>query len=174
MKLRITEKGWQGYTGFLGQINFVDGVSVEDVGSGQAQAMGAILRCENVEDGQNPSMAQKLVDSKMLHMNIPAPNVISFKKDSKGGVKVSIDGVDLSGFNRTSLEAIADAEGIKGLRAIGDKIGVTSKSVEGLIDGILKAKANATGEKIAEVVEPEATPAANHADIDPNAVPKAE
>lgn len=31
MKLRITNKGWEGYTGYLGQIEFVNGESVKDV-----------------------------------------------------------------------------------------------------------------------------------------------
>ena len=31
MKLRITNKGWDNYTGYLGQVEFVDGVSVKDV-----------------------------------------------------------------------------------------------------------------------------------------------
>lgn len=46
-------------------------------------------------------------------------------------------------FTRESLEALADKGGIKAVREVGVKFGVTGKSLVGLIDDILEAQARA-------------------------------
>lgn len=135
MKLKITEKGWGGYTGFLGQVEFVDGVSVADVGPGQAQMLGAIVRCEGVEDGINPSISEKMATMKARdakNNEVAKRKEREARKAKPGEIKI-----DLTPYSKEVLEKIADEKGIKGVREIADQVGVVSKSVEDLIEKIL-------------------------------------
>jgi len=52
MKVRIVDKVLAGYTGMLYQFEFLDGVNLTDLTDAQAAMIGAVMRVENVESGQ--------------------------------------------------------------------------------------------------------------------------
>jgi hypothetical protein len=48
MKLRITQTGYQNFTGEMGHIEFVDGVSVDDVHGDFARSLSGVVQTEEV------------------------------------------------------------------------------------------------------------------------------
>ena len=122
MKIKIVGAGWAGYTGHFGTIEFKDGVSVEDVSPIEAQRLGAVVQIETLE-GVNPSVAQRIIDSRSEFMEIATtprtPEVVPEKKPMPYSAK--------------ELEEIADKGGIKALREIADQYGVKGRGISELI-----------------------------------------
>jgi len=131
MKIRITQPGWAGYTGDLGQYAFVDGVSVEDIGKGDAAHLAGIVSVENIEDGSNPSHSQRLVDA----------NTKSAKVETviQGSEPVKLPD---EFYTKSQLEGVADISGIQGIRKISDPVGLKGTSISDLIDKILSQQSD--------------------------------
>jgi hypothetical protein len=130
MKIKITQPGWAGYTGDLGAFAFVDGVSVEDVGRADAAFLAGIVSIEDVADGKNPSMSQRIIDN---YGNEAVVEPVVAKAEPAA----------IAGMSKESLEAVADADGIKGLREISDPMGLKANSIHELIEKILAAQVDA-------------------------------
>jgi hypothetical protein len=133
--LKILEAGFDKLTGDLGNIEFVDGISVNPVSKGDAHRLCAAVRCEML-DGTNPSPSGELVQG----TNTPAPILVPLLVTEplvEQGAKVE---TAVERYTREGLEVIADDKGIAGLREIAVPLGVKSKSVGELVDQILKAQ----------------------------------
>jgi len=132
MKIRLIESGFEKMTGWFGPVEFKDGVSVDDVTQVQANRLASLVRIETVEDApKNPSVAQQIIDSQSWQMDakmsrevVPQPIPEEKKK-----------------WTREELEALADKDGIEGLRPIGTSLNVKSNSIVTLIAKILHAQA---------------------------------
>jgi hypothetical protein len=138
MKIRLLQPGWETFTGNFGGVEFVDGLSVADANTREASRLANVVRCE-LEDGSNPSASQVALDSQGTVMQVgddraPAPAPVRY--------------------SREALEEIAGAKGIKGLREVGDPLGVKASGIADLIDAILKAQQPVVAEAPAAVVEP--------------------
>lgn len=129
MRIKITEKGWAGFTGHMGSVEFVDGISVDDIGQGDAAHLASLISVENVANGQNPSVAQRLIDVQDVSMPVEKQVVASIAAPSD--------------HSKESLEKIADAQGIKGVREIAEPMGLKGNSISELIDKVLKAQSEA-------------------------------
>ena len=141
MKLRINQTGFEGYTGQMGVVNFVDGLSVADVDPKDAIRMSAVMLCV-WEDGTSVSIAQSLLDN----ANTPAPIFLTGEEGQhdieRAELVASGDADDNSNlYTEDDLSAIADKDGIKGLRAIADPLGVKGNSIKDLITALIEAKA---------------------------------
>lgn len=159
MKLKITEPGWAGYTGPLGYVEFVNGVSVDEVGRADAAALAGIVSIEEVGTGKNPSDSQRMIDSRAESLAVDAP---------VAAVLEPVVAAPSAEHTRESLEAVADASGIKGIREIADPMGLKANSMTELIDKILNkqstdaADAAAQGEldlNAAAAAQPDPAPA---------------
>jgi len=163
MKVKIVEPGYAGYTGLLGQIEFVDAVSVNDVPTREALWVGGILRIVEVDDAGNElgsvSHADELVRTRHLDMPItpemetgdvdaPSPDseearvakeLAEAKAPDPLPVTPAEDDEPAKVYTRAELEAIADDKGIAGLRDIGSPLGAKHTSIPGLIEAILTA-----------------------------------
>lgn len=152
-KIRLTEPGFENYGGQMGLLNFVDGLSTDDVDIRKAIRLSAVMLCE-WEDGTSPSITQSLLDNS----DTPAPMQSSAQDGSQHDleaknieVKAPLAMVEQKqppataletkapAISREELEAVADKLGLKGLRTIGDPLGVKSNSIKELIAAILKA-----------------------------------
>jgi hypothetical protein len=139
MKIRIDEVGYESYTGILGLVQFENGVSVTDVSQGELDRMAAVLR---VVDADSDKQLGALVD-------YATASQVGFEQEGKletGTGFVAVDGtipasnaVETEKYTQEELEALADKEGITGLRAIGDSLNVKDTSIKGLIGSILNA-----------------------------------
>lgn len=130
-KIRIIDPNWRNFTGDFGGVEFVDNVSVEDVHQRDARRLADLIQIENVEDGTNPSNAQVNLDRQGTPMKVVAEGVNSGQLDGK---------IERVYYTRDQLTAIADEKGIDGLRKIGVKFNVNSRSIKGLLDAIVAAQ----------------------------------
>lgn len=124
MKLKLKQAGYTEMNGYMGIVEFKDGLSVGDVHPRDARNIAISIQCE-WEDGSSPNPAQNLLDS----MNVRAGEESKVKKESAP--------VEKPKFVREELEAIADKGGIKALRAVAEPYGVKGVSIVELIDDLL-------------------------------------
>lgn len=159
MKIRITDPGFANLTGLFGTIEFVDGVSVESVSRAEAARLATILRIEVEGTGENPSTTQQMVDLHKKNLEelgikeaglrkvVPGevqegPEVVKQEAITAPNTSAAVIRSELSyDFTEDDLAAIADKQGIAGLRAFADKYSVNDKSVAGLIKKLLNLKA---------------------------------
>jgi hypothetical protein len=138
MKLRLTQLGFENYTGQMGVIFFKDGLSTADVLVVDATRMAAVMGCE-WENGSPANVGQIYLDN----MNTPAPlsGAAVERKDEVKNSAIEPSASVAFGVTYTEeqLAAIADEKGIAGLREISDLIGIKGNSIRGLIDAILSA-----------------------------------
>jgi hypothetical protein len=181
MKIRITDKGFANLTGLFGTIEFVDGVSVDSVSRAEAARLGTILSIEEVETGLNPSTTQLMVDVHNKNTEELGLREAGLRKVVPGEVQASPEVIDQAtmtvqqtadavnrsvlsyDYTEDELAAIADREGIAGLRAFADKYKVNDKSVAGLVKKLLALKAEHAKP---EQVEPEAVVEKPEADVE--------
>jgi hypothetical protein len=133
-QLRITEPGWEGYTGPLYGVEFVDGVSVEEATPMIAAKIAGNIRVED-EEGKNPSNTQAILDTRDTSMDaeMKLPNITG------NVVSVTIAGSDGRPYTREELEAVAAEKGIEGLRDIVGEQDIKANSIVKLIENMLKA-----------------------------------
>lgn len=138
MKIRLTQPGFESYNGQMGVTFFENGLSVSDVLTRDALRMSAVMLCE-WEDGTPASVAQSILDN----ANTPAPIFVAGANGqhdiASAPVKVSKTEPPASRYSREYLGAIADKDGIRGLREIGDPLNIKSNSIKDLIDAIMVA-----------------------------------
>lgn len=130
MKLKITERGWAGFTGQLGEVDFEDGISTE-VTETQARRLANIIQIETL-DGRNPSASQNVLDSQAIEMKQGMDHV---------AVQSTVAATQRS-FTKEELEKIAEERGIGGLRAIAEPLGIVGRSINILINAIIAQQAN--------------------------------
>lgn len=128
MKIKITQPGYEQFTGFFGVVEFANGVSVGDVAPIEAQRLASIVQVEN-EEGHNPSVAQTIIDTyaeRMGHATLPEadPSTPTTPAPERR-------------YAADELAAVADEDGIKGLRAIAEPLGLKANSIAELIGKIL-------------------------------------
>lgn len=162
MKIRILTPGFEHFTGLFGTVDFEDGVSVDEVSKAEASRLGTILSIEDADTGVNPSVTQLMVDLhnknteelglrpvELLKVfpgevadNQPAVINQEGESTSKVGLEAKEVRSELSyDFTAEDLAALADKEGIAGLRAFADQYKVNDKSIGGLIKKLLDLKA---------------------------------
>lgn len=136
MKLRLTQAGFENYTGQMGVVMFKDGLSENDVLPIDAIRISAAIGAD-WEDGSSANVGEMYLNN----MDAPAfvgdsnPSELAAPVETPVQVTAPTNGTT---YTRDELAKIADADGIGGLRAIADPIGVKGTSIVGLIDAILK------------------------------------
>lgn len=136
MKLRLTQAGFENYTGQMGVVMFKDGLSENEVLPIDAIRISAAIGAD-WEDGSPANVGDMYLN------NMHAPAFVGNGRSEDAApveqpVQAPVATADGTTYTRDGLAAIADAEGIGGLRAIADPIGVKGTSIVGLIDAILK------------------------------------
>lgn len=158
--IKLDALGFENVTGFVGSIEFKDGVSVEPVAMREAERLGGIMRVVDAETGEElnaaKGMSDRLKAAKDEDRVDNKPTVVDDgEKTTSSESQKESDEVDEQEKQETSaqevdkpkiyteaeLADIADREGIAGLRKIGDELDVSDKSVRGLIAKILKKQA---------------------------------
>lgn len=136
-RIKLTEPGFQNGTGQFFGLEFIDGVSVDPVLHFTANRIGSIMSAHFVNE-----------DGSLDHQCGPAYELVA-SRDMQAAV-VSVENTPVPTpdvpapvtlYTETELSDIASHEGIAGLRPIGEKFGVRSTSISGLISAILKAQA---------------------------------
>lgn len=177
MKIRIAQKGWDNFSGNMGQAVFKDGIA--DVPPIEARRLGSLIRVEAVEDGSVVSDTADMVRTKRLTAEVierrkrqhevpvvkpapkpeplpepvrehkpiteqPTPSPVKTENPAESKPALAKTDTKLTPIKtREELEAIADKEGIAGLRAIGDPMGVKDTAIASLIEKILAKQTEA-------------------------------
>lgn len=143
MKLRLTQTGYEGFTGQMGTVFFENGLSTAEVRPIDAVRIAAQFVCE-WEDGSTASVAQSILDHSNMTIGdckaeINADQAMADqarhaarmieKRPQEQVTKV---------YTAEQLSEIADRDGIKGLRAIGDGLGIKSNSIAEMMRAILE------------------------------------
>lgn len=136
-RLRITEKGWRNYNGHFGGIEFKDSLSVEMVDPTIAARLGSLIRLEAVDTGEQTGYAAEL---QRTHEDRAAVVPERPRGETTPSAHLAPEANAVPKHSRESLEAVADAHGIAGLRAIAEPMGVKGRGISELIEEILKAQ----------------------------------
>ena len=162
IKVTITQPGMQGYNGYLRRHLFKDGKSVEAIPVRMALLLGASCLCEDEKGNQlNPNTYRFDAPEGMGEVSADDfPSVVPIHKTDSDAIAISVmieeGGPGLSDepmpvddvvafsepgdvlddprvWSLAELEAIADAEGISGLREVGDILSVKGSSIDELV-----------------------------------------
>lgn len=146
MKLRMTQPGYETFTGQMGTVFFEDGLSTANVKPSDAVRMAAQFLCQ-WEDGSTASVAQSILDhahttTNNLPAEVNADQALATQRAEAAqlaGHVAQPDGTAAPAHRYTEdeLSAIADERGIKGLRAIAEPLGVKGNSISEMIRAIL-------------------------------------
>lgn len=143
MKLRLTQAGFENFTGQMGVVWFENGLSTTDVlpidGVRISAAIGA-----SWEDGSMPNKG----DMYLTSSDVPAHVGQADRSEQAPTPAAPVDAAPTQGdapavYTEAQLAAIADEKGIAGLRAIADPLGIKGTSIVGLIAEILKKQGSA-------------------------------
>lgn len=164
MKLKLTGAGFENYTGQMGVIYFIDGLSKHDVMPNDAIRIAGAIGAE-WENGEPANLGEIYTQN----LNTPAPNItqqsgLQLIQETVGHESLNADQAQMNvaqvvqevpknkeeqhtdnqesskKYTLESLEKIADEQGISGLRAIGNEYGVKANSIASLIKEILQAQ----------------------------------
>ena len=148
MYIRIIQAGYEGMNGQLGVFDFVDGVSVQDIPYLAVMQLTALMSVVDEATGDHPS------NSPFEVAPVNAASPVEHRAEVAAEVSAPVAPVVVSLHTKESLEAVADASGIKGIREIADPMGLKDNSIVELIAKILAAQAaaQAAAEAEAQVV----------------------
>lgn len=135
-RLRITQKGWETFSDVLLGIKFEAGISVEPVAPAIANQLGSILLVEAIDDAAQVGAAAQMQNTyndtaKVVEaLTKVTPKTVSVEEVKETKTFVT--------YTREELEAIADKDGINGLRTIAEHYGIKGRSINELITEILR------------------------------------
>lgn len=156
-RLKIVQKGYEGYSGPIGPYEFKDGVSVEYIPLNQRDRLAAAFQMVEIEDDgtEVPAGAPaRLLRERAREAEAakPMPRMTEAEKRADD-IRVLLGGVKpRPTYTRAALEEVAEKDGIAGLRAVAEPWGVRSKSIPGLIDLILKAQDEYVEATVADLI----------------------
>lgn len=157
MKIKIIQPGYEGLNGQLGVFDFIDGISVQDVPYLDALHLAALVTVVDIATDDHPANSP---------FEVAPVNLAAAVEHRESGVLVEAPAavaVTPSSHTKESLEAVADASGIKGIREIAEPLGLKDNSIVELIAKILAAQA-ATEAEVAQAAAEAALAAAAAAD----------
>lgn len=133
--IKLVEKGYEHFTGDIGGILFVDGVSEESLSNIEVNRIGAAMRIESIEGNQLGITAQL---AEMGSVGITDESDKRPMQEPTREAKVHVLDEEGKPYTKESLEQIADRKGIAGLREVAEKFGVKGVSIAGIISQILE------------------------------------
>lgn len=154
MKIRIVGAGFETYTGQMGVIDFVDGVSTDDVSTRDAQRLAACVPCEWVESTKPVSPSSIVLESGNVEAPVlperekgaevevlsPGPEALTSElKAFTGNLEDASPLVQLimkPSYKLEVLEKIIDGNGIAGLREIAEPLGIKGRSISDILDAL--------------------------------------
>lgn len=144
MKLRLTQAGFENFTGQMGVVWFENGLSTTDVSPIDGIRISAAIGAD-WEDGSAANVGDMYLNS----MDVPAFVGMADKPSEPVAAPVApteVSNAPHTAYTEAQLAQIADEKGIGGLREIADPLGVKATSIVGLIAAILKHQTNPKAE----------------------------
>lgn len=154
-RLKLANPAWAGYTGTIGTVDFVNGVSAYPVPRQIADRISAAIRMIEVDEDGNEvkaaGVANRLIADAAMRAPVPAALKVQSEDERKAEdlddtLKNNKAPTDKF-YTHEELQAIADEKGIKGLREVAAPWNVKNKAIPGLIEAILGAQNSFTNGK---------------------------
>lgn len=146
-RLKIVNPRYANYNGYLGIAEFVGGVSVKAHPVSVRRRLAAAMQMVEIDDVGAESAASPADVLAERGRSTPAPIIAEAKRQTEAGKQNENLEQTLKGNtppdivrNRADLEAVADKQGIVGLREIGAKWGVKHRNINDLMNLILRAQ----------------------------------
>ncbi len=137
-KLRITQTGWETFTGHLQGIMFTDGLSDDMVSPTIAMRIGSNIGIIGVDEQEAVGLGANMVKNDKAKAPVLESNTTEQVEIAPTDPEVIT--VSKEAYTRENLEAIADRDGIAGLRAIAEGYNVKGRGILELITEIIKAQ----------------------------------
>ena len=147
MQIKLMEVGMHAFTGDIGGINFVDGISVDPISRADMDRLACVMRVEIVAEGDEkahvPTNVSILDRSQSAEVVAPRETQTDEARKAEEADRAAKNKAPApqayeKSYTRAELEEIADDTGMPGLREIGGPRGVTDRSIAGLIEAILE------------------------------------
>lgn len=156
--LKIVQAGWGNYTGSLGSVEFVDGVSTREATQNEVDHLSAILQVETV-DGEQVGAQVRLIGGATTPAPVAgAPVTQTDEEKVEEFTQEKPKPAQLPPGEKTytlaDLETIADADGIAGLRLIATPRGIKGRQIVELINEILADQAERQGKSKDDIEQP--------------------
>lgn len=147
-RVRITQRGWDDFTGQYGPVMFDKGVSVHPLPPTLIARIGGLISIVEIDEEGNERQAGPSADLVRGGSVSVEPHQAMTEATESDALKERLEDLKKTGVPPTGrfhtveeLEAVVEENGIKGLREIADKWGVKDRSIPGLLREILKAQA---------------------------------
>lgn len=143
MKIKLSNPLYADFTGHLGQVEFLDGVSVDDVGSKEIDRFANSFPIED-EAGNSLGIATRLINE--AKYRAPMIPELDRQTDTERAAEELLLALRSNSaptdriYTVEELEAVASKDGIKGLRVAAEPWGVKSRSIPELIGMIIKSQ----------------------------------
>ncbi|MCP1540065.1 hypothetical protein [Methylorubrum extorquens] len=143
-RIKITQPGWDGFTGEIGTTLFEGGISVESVNARHIAIIGASLSLVTVDEigeetGVNPALQHQMLTNGTMSMAAPMLVELARATDAPApAAPAKADTSEIVFHTKEDLEKIAEARGIIGLRAVMEPLGLKATSINKAIQVILK------------------------------------
>ncbi len=159
--VKIVQKGWENFSGQLGTANFVKGVSAHPLDVVTIDRIAVDLQIVDADSKELLGVQHRMIASQCVRLNSldtlkrasevePAPEPAPAPVEEPKPAEESPHRPDALKWTEESLMAIADDQGIKGLRAVGDPMGAKGRAIPELIDNILKAQSGDVGTVVSD------------------------
>lgn len=173
-RVTIKKAGWEGFTGEFGGHRFKNGVSLDLLTEVTCDRIAAIIPCED-ENGVTLGYTNRLHRLRAINPDIPNAHVSRTladvlneeDKSPEDALKEEADRVksgvidealkDNPQLSYDQLLAVADKDGIAGLREIAEPYGVRGRAIPDLIAAILRAQVIVSGGDPSSVMIPDPT-----------------
>lgn len=158
MKLKLTQAGFETYTGQMGVVMFKDGLSEGDVLPIDAIRISAAIGA-TWEDGSAANVGEMYLNNMHSPAHVGGHDINEMSMPVEGAdestptTKTEEAGqanAQATHHTREELEAIADEKGIAGLRDVAEPLNVKGTSIVGLMDAIIKAQLKLEAQQKAE------------------------
>lgn len=153
-RVKIIAKGFETYNGVLEGVQFENGLSTEIMSERAAERIGAFMRCVDADTEEDLGAGARLVRQR-TQGQAPRPPLQRVERTPTGKEKKPIANrrVVSYDFTKADLEAVADKDGIQGLRKVAEQYDVRGRSIREIIDAMMALKANEDAKRAAETVK---------------------
>jgi hypothetical protein len=132
-QIRIDVAGWEAFNGFLGTVEFENGISVSEVTEMDIRRIGANIRIVEVESNEQIGPSTTIVNSR--HVSAQLEVALRTEQEEQEDQDTTE-----KKYTEESLTQMADHGGIKAIRTIAAEYGIRGVSIQELIKEILEAQ----------------------------------
>jgi hypothetical protein len=132
-KVRVDVKGFDKYTGLLGTVNFTNGVSDREVTDLECARLGAIMRIVRLDTDEQVGASTNMVKSRDVPAEVKEPMAVEVEPKAKA------EPAPLK-YTKETLDAMAEADGMKAIRKIADEYGIKGVQISKMIEEIIEAQ----------------------------------